>query len=193
MQRIPNLIGNEIKRTIKKAASHEHTLQMTSNKYHESTTIILKAGQEWTRKELHAFLIGLGFESEDDFYYYQRTGTFPIWQATNLLSIDVHLKGAEVYETKDDVAEGNSGTWDALVAEYLMASLPKELIASAVEMLFGISEEFSLQVLFGEKPVTRIELLRTLDAIAGELSANFDEPGSETLAILIELEYGRNR
>jgi hypothetical protein len=108
------------------------------NDYHESEVITLEAKREWLRTDLHAFLMEIGFKSVDDCYKFKRSGNLPAWQSTTLLSIDVRLRGAEVYETEEDVNEGKSGKWDSLVAKYLMATVPKECVRPAVDLLFSV-------------------------------------------------------
>lgn len=161
------------------------------NSYHEVEIITLSSPRVLPRKDLHIVLADIGFKSEDDFYHLQRRGNLPVWQTSTLLNICVRLRGNDVYETEDDVIEGTAGSWDSLLVKYFMATVPRECIRLAIDILFVISEKFQLEVNYCGKPQNKSDLIQSLENIANDLTANLDAPGSEVLAILVEQSHSK--
>jgi hypothetical protein len=158
--------------------------------YHEKETILLKGSQLHDRKLLHKWLRKRGYRSEDDFYYLQRKGRFRPWQTSTLITLNVRRGGHEIYETEEDLIEGIGTNWDELRSEYLMATLPRECIAAVTAEIAAIAAEFDLTIEYCGAVVDIAELASRLNAVADQLTSEFDEPGSEALAILIERQYG---
>ncbi|MCX7113684.1 MAG: hypothetical protein NTX45_27110 [Proteobacteria bacterium] len=156
--------------------------------YHEKETILCKSNNPQVRKKLHNWLKQRGYKSEDDFYFLKRKGKIQSWQSDSLMSVDVLLNENEVYETEDDIQEGNSSFWDTLKISYLMASHPREYISVFVNEIMEISNTFNLTIQFHSQEKS-IDLLSTeLNQIADELEQNWGGAGSKSLAIMIQLE-----
>lgn len=158
--------------------------------YHEKETVVLKAPHSLERTRLDKWLRKRGFRAEDDFYHLQRKGRVQPWQTSTVISLDVRCSGQGVYETEEDLAEGRGTSWDELRADYLLATLPRDCIASLVREIDALVTEFGLRLEYRGDVVEPVELAKHLNAIADQLSKEWDEPGSETLAILIEQQYG---
>jgi len=158
--------------------------------YHEQEFITLKSPHKQERKLLHIFLRKRGFKPEDDFYELLRKGRCEPWQSSAVLGIDVRSGGEDIYETEEDIDEGLETTWDELRCDYPLATLPREYIADMVREVEALVTEFKLSVVWNGEAVDPVELAKRLNAIADQLSSEWDVPGSETIGILIEQEYG---
>lgn len=159
--------------------------------YHEKETIVLKADSKLERKRLHGFLKKRGFKSEDDFYELFRKGRCESWQSSAIIGVTVHSSGNNVYETEEDIEEGLGTVWDELRCDYLLATLPRERITDFVREVDTLIAEFKLKAFWNGEEVDGVKRARRLNAIADQLSKEWDVPGSETLRILILQQYHR--
>lgn len=160
------------------------------DEYHELKVIRLCANEPKSRRDLHVFLKGRGFVSMDDFYFIDRPDKPEPWQAISVISVHVFHQGTAVYETEKDIAE-SPGLWDELRVEYLLATLPRSFIETYAVECQALVAQFDLRMDLNGDPLEPDQLRPTLDKIADELTAQLDEPGSESLRILIELSHGR--
>lgn len=158
--------------------------------YHEQETVTLKASHLLDRNILHKWLRKRGYRSEDEYYYLPRKGRCEPWHSASLISLDVKRAGLSVYETDEDIVEGIATTWDELQANYLLATLPRDYIASMVCEIYALAIQFDLKVEYCGDTIETAELEKRLNAVADQLSKEWDVPGSETLAMLIEQQYG---
>ena len=162
-----------------------------TTQYHEKETVYLKAQRRFDRVSLDKWLRDYGFKAEDDFYYIPRKDRCEPWQSPTVLSIDIRLAGKDVYETEEDVVEGRTTQWDELKIEYLLASVPRDCIKTLIGVISELIRDFPVGGEYmGERVTTEI-LAHRLNEIADRLTKEWDAPGSETLAILIEQAYGR--
>jgi hypothetical protein len=159
--------------------------------YHEKETVTLRAGEPHSRSSLHAWLRLRGFKSADDFYFLARTGRCEPWQSKTVVSVQVRLRALDVYETEEDIAEGNGTHWDELQAGYLLATLPGEWIEPFVKEIRLLAAEFALRVEHRGNEIDPSELAKRLNEVVDELTSNLHEPGSEQLAMEIERQYPR--
>jgi hypothetical protein len=159
--------------------------------YHAKEAVSLKAAGATDRARLHKFLCQRGYRSEDEFYFLPRKDRCEPWQGSNLLTVDVRMNGSPIYETEDDVAAGESTSWNELILSYLLAYLPPANIALFVAEVAAVSIEFDLAIWLEGRQITSGELSDRLESIAKDLSDEWDAPGSDTLAILIEEDAGR--
>lgn len=106
------------------------------------------------------------------------------------MTVNVFATGAEVYETEGDVGEG-AACWDELRIDYLLATLPVFFIEKCAAECEALAVQFGLRVELDGVPLGPGKIYSVLKEIADNLTAEWDEPGSETLGILIEQLYGR--
>lgn len=158
--------------------------------YHEEETVFLRSPQPQQRTALDRWLRQRGFQAVDDFYNLKRKGRCEPWQTSTIVTLSIRRDGDDVYETEEDLAEGEATTWDELKADYLLATLPRDCIVPLVCEIEALATAFNLSIKYLGEPVDSGELLNRLNAIADQLSRDWDEPGSESLAILIEQQYG---
>jgi hypothetical protein len=158
--------------------------------YHEKETIRLFGGGPKSRRDLHAFLIARGFTSEDEFYFIDRPDRPKPWQSISVMTVNVFNQGLAAYESAEDIAEPAT-EWDELKVDYLLATLPASFVEKCAVECETLAARFDLQIELGDAPVKPGELQSALQKIVDHLTDQFDEPGSESLGILIELSYGR--
>jgi len=158
--------------------------------FHEKEEIRLSASESKSPSELHVFLKGRGFTSEDDFFYLDRRDTPESWQAISVISINVYWQGVAVDDTDDDTAEAPR-QWDELRVEYLLASLPPAFIDQCVLECEALADRFGLRIQLNGDPMKPGELRSALRDVADGLAEQWYEPGSEALGILIAESYGR--
>lgn len=158
--------------------------------YHEKEVITLVAGEPQSRQELHVFLTGRGFTSEDDFYYLARRDVPKPWQSISVMTVHVANRGLDSCEI-EDAGEVKTGLWEELSVDYLMATLPAPFIQKCAAECKSLAARFDLRIKLANIPVKPGGLLPALQQIADNLTAELDEPGSESLRILIEMSYPR--
>jgi hypothetical protein len=161
-------------------------------KYHEVEQFILKSDKLNSRKQLHQFLRSRGFTSIDDFYVLDRKNQYPAWQSEEVISLAIRRDGTEVYETAEDMEEYGATDWTDIQCEYLLATLPRECIALALDEVGCLCKEFDLKVYWNGRVLGVPELSDELHSIADQLSQEFGEPGSEALDLIIEEEFDRD-
>lgn len=159
--------------------------------YHEVEVLVLKSAQKQSRRRLHEYLCAEGFASEDDFYYLNRRDKIAPWQSSSLVEVSIFLEHAAVYGTQEDIKEQGDLLWDELHAEYLFATLPRCCIGEFLDIAFRLAEAFNLGVWYGGKCVSKSAAMSAFLQIADQLVKEVDEPGSESLRILIQMHYER--
>ena len=102
----------------------------------------------------------------------------------------VFRQGARSEEFEEDFIETDTA-WDSLEAEYLLASLPQSCIARFVQECELVANKFELSIYRSEHQVSTEQLQIELNGIANELSNTHGDPGSEWLAITIQMTYPR--
>ena len=161
----------------------------SEDEFHEREVVNLRTAATCSRVDLHRFLLGLGFTSEDDYYYFDRPKSIPRWQSLTLLSVDVLRAGEPIYETEDDVQDGETTDWDCLQIGYLLATLPTQCIDDATALIETIAQRFRLTIWYQDAQTEAATLRQNWAAIADRLRKDFAEPGSEDLQILIRLKH----
>lgn len=157
--------------------------------YHEQETILLCSKKPFSRIALHEWLKNNGYKSEDDFYYFECKYKPMPWQGNTLLTVDVFIGKDGIYETEDDILDGLSSYWDKLKITYLMATRPRTLIPALIKKISDLVVFFGLEIEFNSKIQSLLSLEGELNAIADKLDEDWGGAGSETLAIMIQLEY----
>jgi hypothetical protein len=160
---------------------------MASGKIREAVVVMLRSDRTRSRRDLHKLLLTQGFKSEDDFYYLPRKGGAS-WHAPAIAVVNVFLGDASIYETREDITDGDS-FWDRLEMEYLMCALPRMCIDQFMAECDAIVGEFALLANVDERLMNTAELRTYMQSLADSTANNFGEPGSEELCILVEEQY----
>jgi hypothetical protein len=157
--------------------------------YHEKITISLLADKPMSRKDLHEFLTKMGYKSMDDFYFVKRKDEIKFWQSSNLLTLDVYMNNVHKYETEEDIESSESTEWNRLDLYYLMATIPSNHITAFVDQVEQLSNSLGLSIKYEGELTSSRKLDEALTSIANQLTSNLAPPGTEDLAILIEMDY----
>jgi hypothetical protein len=155
-------------------------------KIHERELFELVGQRDLSLAEIQPILETLGFVFDDNFASLTRTDRVEQWQAETLFHCKFLAQGREVYPDESD--------FDALRFEVLPASLPREQIKRALHGIFDVAEQIRLGVSHGSRVVSRTEIPAMVSRWAEDILAETgDICGSETAAILIEMEYDKRR
>lgn len=159
---------------------------MTSYEYlHEVEEVELQANPARPVHELLPMFRSLGFTLHDDVVSLDRRGRVPPWQCDSIVEVEVRSGGEEVYGFED-------GEWDAIRLRYLFATLPADLIDRFIDVVFAVSHALSLPVHYRGAEVDEASLRRLFAEVQADLAAETgEEPGSQSLAILIHSTYPR--
>lgn len=131
---------------------------------------------------LNRILKELGATLHYDVYGFARSGKHPIWQSEDFASVDLFIAGER--------ADAQDGA-DKIVLSYPMATIPSSYINQFLDLAFALAERLETPVLLSGKPIDRDALLAEFDEAVGRLMSEWgEEPGSESLAIMIETQYG---
>jgi hypothetical protein len=151
---------------------------------HEVETVTIQAEEPQSIAALLPLFKRLGFSLHDDVLSLDRSDRNPPWQHSSIVEVELLHNGEEVFDVED--------YWDTMHIKYLFASLPYELAEKFVEVAFSISKSLSLPLIHRGEVVTSILLRQRFMSYKEEILAETgDEPGSESLAILIQSTYPR--
>ncbi|MEQ1819948.1 MAG: hypothetical protein ABL871_15210 [Terricaulis sp.] len=162
---------------------------MQQNDIVESVLVTLSSTGKCSRRALHQFLKSRGFKSDEDLYYLPAEGV-AAWQSPAVALLSVFSNAGTVYETEEDIAEGDS-EWDRLELEYPICALAREFMAKFVAECDAICSRFALKAFISDESKSVPEIATHLNSIADRTARQFFEPGSEELARMVEARYGR--
>jgi hypothetical protein len=156
------------------------------HKIHEQEAFDLVGERVLSLAEIQPLLTAFGFVFEDDFAWLSRSDRAEQWQTGTLVDCHFLAKGREVYPDESD--------FDTLRFDVLVASLPQEQVLKALHVIFDIADQVQLVVSHGSRAVSRAEIpslvARWTEEIVSEAG---DICGSESVAILIRMEYDKRR
>lgn len=132
---------------------------------------------------INRILREMGAILDYDVYSFPRKDNHPIWQSESYAYVDLYINGNRV-DAQDEV--------DRLKLIYPMATIPTQFITRFVEVTIELSDRLNVTPKFEDQKVDMSGLTKIFDKIVSELMTTWgEEPGSESLAILIESNFGR--
>ena len=156
------------------------------HKIHEREVFALLGQRPLSLAEIQPQLDTLGFVFEDDFASLTRTDRVEKWQTATLVQCEFLSQGTEVYPDESD--------FDSLRLSVLVASLPEDQVARALHVVFDIADRVRLDVSHSSRVVTRAEIPALVAGWAEDIRGETgDSCGSESVAILISMEYDKRR
>jgi hypothetical protein len=156
------------------------------NKVHEKETFTLKSSASLSWAAVEPAMTCLGFTLTDDFAELLRIDDPLPWQSETLVTCTFLSHGKEVYPDETG--------FDCLECSILVATLPEEHIATAIQAIHQLADEFSLSVLYHGKAIARPESSKLLKIwLSDILAESGDKAGSESVRIVIEMEYQKKR
>jgi hypothetical protein len=154
---------------------------------HEAEDVVLQSDTYRPCTPLWTMFTERGFTLYQDVFALDRPKKprIPVWQSETIVSVHVFSDDKEIYEPEDQ--------WNRVVLTYLLATQPRIGIPVFARQASEISAHLGLPMMFRGKIVALEELEKHLNRFADELTARLGEPGSEDVAILIQLTYPRKR
>ena len=155
-------------------------------KVHEKESFELVSPRPLSWKSVQPTLAKLGFTFMDDFAEMMRKDRVHPWQSEAIASCIFLSDAKQVYPDESD--------FDSIRYSILIATLPEEHAAAAIHLLYLLSGGLSLPVSHAGRQVSRDDSLSLLRNWHAETLAEAgDVSGSESVRILIEMEYEKNR
>lgn len=155
-------------------------------KFHEREVFDLVGQRGLSFAEIQPLLETLGFVFEDDFASLMRADRVEKWQTETLVQCEFLLQGSVVYPDESD--------FDSLRLSVLVASLPEDQVVRALQMVFDVADRVRLDVFHSSRSVTRAEISALVAGWTADILGEAgDISGSESVAILISMEYDKRR
>jgi hypothetical protein len=153
------------------------------SKLHESESVHLLLGHRVLVAELRPHFIEAGFTEEDDFFFLPRQdGCYP-WQSNDIVTVDFFDGDRQV---------DCDGVCDRAHFNYLFASLPAAHIATFVSTLGWFRGVLGGELEHRSEMLDPDGVRSKFDGYIRDLLDEVNEqPGSESLAILIQDSYPR--
>jgi hypothetical protein len=152
---------------------------MTSE-FHEEKLVTVRLAGRCTAGAGNIAFRKLGFNLHYDVYAFAASHAEP-WQSDQIADVDLYFDGAEV-DAQDD--------FDQVVMRYLLASRPSSDIDLFLDLVEKVSSEFGGTLEYAGREMTksdvRGEFVSCVDSLLKEWG---EEPGAESLAMMIEENY----
>jgi hypothetical protein len=155
-------------------------------KVHEREDFELVSSRLLSSESVQPTLAKFGFTFMDDFAEVMRKDRAHPWQSEAVASCTFLSGGKQVYPDEAD--------FDSIRYSVLIATLPEEQASAAIHLLYLLSAELSLPVFYAGSQISRDASLAMLKNWHAETLAEAgDVSGSESVRILILMEYGEKR
>lgn len=161
---------------------------MTRFEYlHEVETVTFRTSSPRPLREAKDVFISCEFKLHDDVLSIDRDEPFPVWQHSSIAEVEFQLAGREVFGF-------SRGKWDSVHVEYLFSSLPFDCLTDYLKAISTLSDLLQIQPEYMGKVKSVAEIRDAMLRHREELLEHTgEEPGSETLAILVHSTYPRLR
>ncbi len=154
---------------------------MKEDPFHQMIDVKIIFKKPFQAGKLNRLLKGLGAKLHYDVYSFERSDEIPIWQSESFVYVSLFYEGAEV-DAQD--------TSDSMELSYPLATIGTEYIVKFAEVMEQVSKELEGQSLLNGVAINKEGFIAHCDELATELMQEWgEEPGSETLRILIESNY----
>ncbi len=164
-----------------------------SDVLHQIERVEMVFNRKIPRAELHSLMLGHGFRSIDDAYILEsKTKTKP-WQTSTQLSVDVFRGSEPIYETEEDIADGEASFCTSLRIGYLLASHTASTIPQVVEVISQLQSATDGRLKMDGAVVSARVIQEAWLSFADELSQRGFPAGSEELAVEIHMFNQRRR
>jgi len=155
-------------------------------KVHEREVFDLVGLGELSLSEVQPALKARGFVFTDDFASLKRSDNVERWQTRTLVQCDFLAAGREVYP--------DESSFDLLRFSILVASMPEEQVVKALDVVFDVAGQLRVGVTHNSVAVSRADIPSLVTRWTAEiLQETGDVCGSDSVAILISMEYNKGR
>ena len=155
-------------------------------KVHEQEIFNLVGQRKLSLSEVQPALKARGFAFTDDFASLKRSDKVERWQTRTLVQCDFLAGGRGVYP--------DESSFDSLRFSILVASMPEEQVVKALDVVFDVAGQLRLGITHNSATVSRADIPSLVTRWTAEILAETgDVCGSESVAILISMEYDKRR
>lgn len=155
-------------------------------KVHEIERFDLASPAAFSWQSVQPILAKLGFTFRDNFAELMRGDSSQPWQSEAVVSCEFLAGGKQIYPDEID--------FDLIRVSVLVASLPEEQAISAIHLLHLVAEQLAVPVCYLGRAVSRDACLALVRSWHSDILAETgDVAGSESVGILIAMEYDRKR
>ncbi|MCG7928912.1 MAG: hypothetical protein N0E44_02535 [Candidatus Thiodiazotropha lotti] len=154
---------------------------MTNDPFHQIVSVFVVLGKQYSSGEINRIMKESGATLHYDVYGFERAEKGPVWQSESYIYVALFCDGNEV-DAQESV--------DKIELQYPMATIGSEYISKFADTVVNLSSQFDVDLILDGKPIDKSELIAHCENLATELMREWgEEPGSETLRILIEQNY----
>jgi hypothetical protein len=154
---------------------------MTNDPFHQIVTVELELDKQYSAGEINRILKESGATLHYDVYGFERADKGPIWQSESYIYVALFCDGNEV---------DAHATVDKIEFQYPMATIGSEYISRFVDTVTTLASIFNVRIQVGGSHIDKKHLISHCEDIVTELMSEWgEEPGSETLRMLIEQNY----
>ncbi len=154
---------------------------MKDDPFHQIVSVDIELKKAYSAGGINRILKEFGAKLHYDVYSFERIDKGPIWQSESYIYVALFYKGKEV-----DAQE----TSDRIELQYPLATIGSEYISKFAEIVTNLASFFNSNPKLDSTIVDKKGLVSHCDELVTELITEWgEEPGSETLKILIESNY----
>lgn len=155
---------------------------MTNDPFHQIISIFLELEEKYPSGHINRVMKETGATLHYDVYGYDRTDKGPVWQSESYIYVALFCNGHGV-DAQSSV--------DKIELQYPLATIGSEYISKFADTAIELASELNCRLLLNGEEIDRNALITYCENMATELMSEWgEEPGSETLRILIEQNYG---
>lgn len=156
---------------------------MNDDPFYQMVHVELELGKNFSAGRVNRIIKEAGGTLSYDVYGFKRTDKAPVWQSGSYLYLSLYSDGERV-----DAQEAA----DKIVLEYPMATIGSEFISKFADVAEKLASAFEVKALLNGKVCDRDGLIAHCEDIVSRLMSEWgEEPGSESLRIMIEQNYPR--
>jgi len=155
-----------------------------TDSFHEEVAVELRLDTTLSAGALNRALRGLGFKLDYDVYSMSRPdeGAHPVWQSECLVEVEL-LRGGEPVDAQDGC--------DTLRLVYPLATIDSSMTDPFLGAVDAVKAAFGGSLLLAGELVTTSDVSAYMTACITKLMEEWgEEPGSESLRLMIEANYG---
>jgi len=154
---------------------------MMNDPFYQIVSIDIGLDRQYSAGEINRILKELGATLHYDVYGFERLKKGPIWQSESYVYVVLFCNNEEV-DAQNAI--------DKIELQYPLATIGTEYISKFVDVAIKLGERFNSRTLLNGTPVDKNKLTSYCDGLVSDLMKEWgEEPGSETLRMLIEQDY----
>lgn len=154
---------------------------MTNDPFHQIVSVFVELGKQYSSGEINRIMKEAGATLHYDVYGFERVEKGPVWQSESYIYVALFCDGNEV-DAQESV--------DKIEFQYPMATIGAEYISKFTDIVVNLASEFNANILLNGIVIDKSALIAHCESLVTELMSEWgEEPGSETLRILIEQNY----